>query len=294
MISVAATPAASSALDLRRRPPRPPRRDSCRRPSCSTGRKRSPVPSGVVRVGACTGRAAAAPRRTPPRCSRRRRGGAGRCARGRARGRAGSSRARRAGAVSTETPAPSGCVPCSTCASCCGSPTSTRFRAAGAHRERVGERDLAGLVDEQVVERRRRGRSRAKSQAVPPSERRVARSRRASVTFSIALALVERLRVAGARLLDALRPIDPAPPRPRRAACGSPCGSSRRRRRACPARAGARSAARTSRSCPSRAGPGSRGGRPSSESSERRHLVEVGRLHVRSNGSRRSTDSSAG
>jgi len=29
----------------------------------------------------------------------------------------------------TETPAPFGCVPCSTCASCCGSPTRTRFRA---------------------------------------------------------------------------------------------------------------------------------------------------------------------
>ena len=45
-----------------------------------------------------------------------------------------------------------GATPCDTCASCSGSPSSTTFRAR-ADRERVGERDLSRLVDEEVVER---------------------------------------------------------------------------------------------------------------------------------------------
>ena len=69
-------------------------------------------------------------------------------------------------------------MPCSTWASCCGSPTSTRFRAARAHRERVGERDLAGLVDEEVVERRRRGRS--SREAARPCRRASGASRQSS------------------------------------------------------------------------------------------------------------------
>ena len=54
---------------------------------------------------------------------------------------------------STEAPAPGGWTPCETWASWSGSPSRTRLRAAVADRERVGERDLAGLVDEEVVER---------------------------------------------------------------------------------------------------------------------------------------------
>ena len=55
---------------------------------------------------------------------------------------------------------------------------------AGAHRERVGERDLAGLVDEQVVERRCRRSSRRR--ATPCRRRRRRRCRpSASVTFSM-------------------------------------------------------------------------------------------------------------
>ena len=40
-----------------------------------------------------------------------------------------------------------------TCGSCCGSPSSTRLRAAVPIGDGVGERDLAGFVDEEVVER---------------------------------------------------------------------------------------------------------------------------------------------
>ena len=71
-----------------RAPPRPPRPTPAGCPSCSTGTYRSPVPSGVVRAAVDRVAAAAAPRRTRPRCSRRRPGGAGTCARGRGRGRA--------------------------------------------------------------------------------------------------------------------------------------------------------------------------------------------------------------
>jgi hypothetical protein len=43
-------------------------------------------------------------------------------------------------------------VPWETCASCWGSPSRTTLRAACATGDGVGERDLAGLVDEQDVD----------------------------------------------------------------------------------------------------------------------------------------------
>ena len=49
--------------------------------------------------------------------------------------------------------APGGCDPCVGWSSCCGSPSRTIDPRRRATRERVGERELAGLVDEQDVDR---------------------------------------------------------------------------------------------------------------------------------------------
>ena len=67
---------------------------------------------------------------------------------------------RRAGAAAGGCPARPG-------RAAAGSPSRTRLRAAVADRERVGERDLAGLVDDQVVERLVHAPRCANSQAVP-------------------------------------------------------------------------------------------------------------------------------
>ena len=132
-----------------------------------------------------------------------------------------------------------------------------------AERERVRERDLPGLVDEEVIER-------------PVELRPAEEPGRAGDELHLR---VGEARVAPGRLTK--RPVKTESPRPttssargtrrlprqrllrpRGAGCGSPCGSSRRRRPACRARAGARSAARQSTSCPTRAGPARRGSCP--------------------------------
>ena len=103
-------------------------------------------------------------------------------------------------------PTPSGCVPWSTCASCCGSPTSTRFRAHVPIATRVRERHLARFVDEQVVEAAVEVLVRVQPGGAA-DERRVV----AVVPLGDALdvlALVDRLGIAGARALDALD-VDP-------------------------------------------------------------------------------------
>ncbi len=129
-----------------------------------------------------------------------------------------------------------------------------------AHRERVRERDLAGLVDEEVVERavelapartatpcrRAGGPPRRRSRLSPSS--RSARPRRSGRSFFSPTSLQPAASAAAStsrrRLWIALWLVR------------------RRRRPACRGRAGGRSGARRCTSCPSRAAPARRGAGP--------------------------------
>ena len=96
---------------------------------------------------------------------------------------------------SAETAVSSGCPPCATWASCWGSPSSTRLRARRRHRQRVGQRHLAGLVDQQRVDRalacpRRRTARRCRRAAA--RRRRRASHTCALSTFSIIAVVAER------------------------------------------------------------------------------------------------------
>ncbi len=106
----------------------------------------------------------------------------------------------------------------------------------GAERERVGERDLARLVDEEVVEG-----------AVDLVASEVPGGAGGSCDFGIGEALACRRRWRCDRTRTRLgvcrcpsssprnsRPLRRRPSRSRRAGCGSPCGWSRSRRPACP------------------------------------------------------------
>ena len=75
---------------------------------------------------------AAGPRTSRPTRSGRRPGACARSAPGTRPRPAGRSRGRRAGARAPTRRTPRGCVPCETCASCCGSPSSTIPRPAPA------------------------------------------------------------------------------------------------------------------------------------------------------------------
>ena len=250
-------PRRRSSLDHARAPPRPPPATPAGCPSCSTGDEAQPGPERRRPLRAPRRPARAAPRRTPPRCSRRRPGAAGTCARGRGRGRAGSSRRRRAGAAAPRRRCRR-VRPLDHLGELLRVADEDDVPRRRPHRERVGERHLAGLVDEEVVERavvRRARRARPCRRRASTPAHVVGVGRRSRSRSPV----VARLRVAAARLLAARRRRSRARRRAsttRRAACGSPCGSSRRRRPSSRSRAGARSGARTSTSCPSRAGPG--------------------------------------
>ena len=126
--------------------------DATRCPSCSTGEEAEAVPVRDRPLEADSRRLEPAlverlrdETRTPPAASAR-------SARGRRPSPAAPSRRRRAGAPSTDASAPGGCAPCETCGSWFGSPSRTRFARRRPDRERVGERDLPALVDEQRVD----------------------------------------------------------------------------------------------------------------------------------------------
>ena len=123
--------AAEQVADLRRPPRRPPR---ATRPRCRRGRRRPSAGPGATpverAVGGAAGPRSAGPRTRGARPPRRAPGASARCG-------PGSSRARRAACRGPSTSQPSadrstgsGCRPWVTCGSCCGSPSSSRFRAA--------------------------------------------------------------------------------------------------------------------------------------------------------------------
>ena len=80
--------------------------------------------------------------------------------------------------ASAERSAPGGWLPWSGWSSCCGSPSRTRLSAAPGDGDHVRERDLAGLVDEQDVDRTRP--SSATPTATPSPRRGSPRRRRAA------------------------------------------------------------------------------------------------------------------
>ena len=141
---------------------------------------------------------------------------------------------------STETPEPRGCVPWLTCASCCGSPSSTIPRAAPAIAS-ASASAICPASSTNSTSTAPRSSSRAHSHGVPAIRRHVVLGReRAGVGGGGHVrALVDRLRVAAAGLLEARGTRCPPPPRrarPRRAGWRSPCARSPRRRRRLPAR----------------------------------------------------------
>ena len=127
----------------------------------------------------------------------------------------------------------------------------------GAERERVGERDLAGLVDEEVVDAP--GRSSAARTA--RRCRRCSGASPAGTPFGLSVTSLMCFESNAVSSPDALlqpAEVDPLlsrPSRPRRAGCGSPV---RGAVTPTPAlrRSAARSGGRRGRSCPIRAGPG--------------------------------------
>ncbi len=106
-----------------------------------------------------------------------------------------------------------------------------------SHRERVGKRHLSGFVDDERVDGAVERLS-AKSHAVPAKSSVSAPAPREClgvVRAGDGVAVVSRLGVVARRLLQSAKaqsffPRGASPPR--RADCGSPCGSSRSRRRA--------------------------------------------------------------
>ena len=175
----------------------------------------------------------------------RRRGACGGCGRGRRRARAGSCRRRRAGARAPSSRRPGGWVPWETWASWSGSPSRITLRGRGGERECVGERDLAGLVDHEVVDR-------LAHLLAAPEPRGAGHQRRSPAAVGKSPLLVGRLdqRLVELRLERASRRPSASggrgsrrrarrrAARPRAAGCGSPCGCWPRRRRACRRRAG--------------------------------------------------------
>ena len=121
---------------------------------------------------------------------------------------------------------------------------------ARRHRERVGERHLPGLVDEEIVER---------ALVVGIGEK--PRGARRDVAVDDVVVVRDVLDVA--RLRSTTRGCRRSPSscrrwarRSHRGRCGSPCGSARRRRPSCRPRRAPGSAGRSSTSFPSRAAPG--------------------------------------
>ena len=141
---------------------------------------------------------------------------------------AGSSRARRAGARAPTRRCRRG-ARLRTCGSCSGSPSSIEVARRGARRERVGERELAGLVDHEVVERP--SSSSAREQPGGAGDERASPDRGTPRRRRSRSALVRRdrgsrgvVRRACARR-GSRSPRSRPRARPRRAGCGSPCGS---------------------------------------------------------------------
>ena len=171
------------------------------------------------------------------------------------------------------------------------------FRAARAHRERVGERDLAGLVDEEVVEVAVH--VLAREEPGGAGEQAHVGSRGVGDVVDDRSELVDE-RTRGRRRSPSSargsRALLAAAPRPRRAGCGSPCGSVAVDPDALAERASGATIRPARRQVfPEPGGPWITRWPPVERGDDLLHLVEVvSATAARSNGSRPRIDSSAG
>ena len=234
-----------SAVDLGRRSRSASSGDWRVLPSWSSRIARTPVPvSAPVAVDALVGAVSrstpAGPRRPPPRRTRRRRGACGACGRGTCRARAGSCRRSPSRCSSTEHARARRVGALRDLGELERVAEQDQVARGGRHRERVGERDLAGLVDDEVVDRLVACPRGTTATRCPPSGRcRRGREGAALLSvLSISGSSSSRLeRESRARVLLQAAEVDAASAGVLldlvRAGCGSPCGCWRPRRRAC-------------------------------------------------------------
>ena len=136
---------------------------------------------------------------------------------------------RRASPGPTRPPARGAC-PGVTCGSCCGSPSSSSRLGGPGHGQRVGQRELAGLVDDQQVQRAWPGPLEpVMVHAVPPTSAPPG-DRAAGVTSAVLRLGHGKVMVVRSRFL-ATAPGDPGLCRWPRAACSPPRHATGRPRR---------------------------------------------------------------